>query len=339
MESRADVIFDVLCVLAMIASNSRKHQFRDANPEFVKKFIRELHSQHVLTFAGGEPLLVAELCDYIKLSVKLGHKPTILTNGQLLTRETIDRLFDEGLWRIKISIDAITPDEYRQIRVGGELSTILDALDYINTYKRSEYPDLRIFVNTVILNQHPIEERIAEFEAFFENKIDVIHFQLEHSEGLHLNRTHFKPPSERQDCTIRVKLHGITGKMVPCCALGTALPWLKYDMNWLPNIQENTPMEAFELFVKLYRDPNSTFYKISRVGDRWIGLSRMSKVTPPGADVAKFKTATETKQRRGIEMPKVCNMTGIFSSISKYVEKIRIQVTRMENKQEFSGLF
>ncbi len=282
----------IMCPSHGLASNSRKHQFRDANPEFVKKFIRELPSQHVLTFAGGEPLLVAELCDYIKLSVKLGHKPTILTNGQLLTRETIDRLFDEGLWRIKISIDAITPDEYRQIRVGGELSTILDALDYINTYKRSEYPDLRIFVNTVILNQHPIEERIAEFEAFFENKIDVIHFQLEHSEGLHLNRTHFKPPSERQDCTIRVKLHGITGKMVPCCALGTALPWLKYDMNWLPNIQENTPMEAFELFVKLYRDPNSTFYKICQSCDRWIGFVKNEQGDSP------WRRRTNLRQRR-----------------------------------------
>ncbi len=44
-------------------------------------------------------------------------------------------------------------------------------------------------------------------------------------------------------------------------------------------------MEAFELFVKLYRDPNSTFYKICQSCDRWIGFVKNEQGDSPGADV------------------------------------------------------
>jgi MoaA/NifB/PqqE/SkfB family radical SAM enzyme len=64
----------------------------------------------ILTFSGGEPLMHPELPELVAHARARGLFATMITNGYLLSRETIERLNDAGLDHMQISIDNAEPD-------------------------------------------------------------------------------------------------------------------------------------------------------------------------------------------------------------------------------------
>lgn len=66
-------------------------------------------------FTGGEPLLREDLAELISCSSRNGFVVGLTTNGLLLKKDLLERLVDNGLRSIAISIDALN-DKYEKIR-------------------------------------------------------------------------------------------------------------------------------------------------------------------------------------------------------------------------------
>lgn len=64
-----------------------------------------------VTFSGGEPLLHPDLEQLVGHVRRRGMIAGLITNGYLLTAERIQKLNDEGLDHLQMSIDNVTPDD------------------------------------------------------------------------------------------------------------------------------------------------------------------------------------------------------------------------------------
>ncbi|NLC04752.1 MAG: GTP 3',8-cyclase MoaA [Tissierellia bacterium] len=96
--------------------------------ELIKIFV-ELGIDKI-RFTGGEPLVRKNMIQLIKKTSKLqGVKDiSLTTNGQLL-KEMAQDLKDAGLNRVNISLDTLDPEKFKTITRGGNLNTVLDAID------------------------------------------------------------------------------------------------------------------------------------------------------------------------------------------------------------------
>lgn len=87
----------------------------------------------------GEPLLHPQLETFIreiKAALPSSGSVGLQTNGTLLTRPMIERLFSVDIDTICISVDAVTPDLLESIRTGAQFDQLVEALSILNTTKR-----------------------------------------------------------------------------------------------------------------------------------------------------------------------------------------------------------
>jgi putative metalloenzyme radical SAM/SPASM domain maturase len=88
----------------------------------------------------GEPLLHPNLDDFITAAKTLMPKESWVgfqSNGALLTKKRAESLIAAGLGRISLSVDSLCSDTFRQIREGGELANVEDALSFLSSAKLS----------------------------------------------------------------------------------------------------------------------------------------------------------------------------------------------------------
>lgn len=99
-----------------------------------------------ITWTGGEALLLDGIDDLLKISYEKGIKNKIITNGKLLTKNRIDKIY-KYLDSITLSIDSIDNDINETLGRGkrhyDEIKTILE---YI---KEKKY-DIKIRINSVV---------------------------------------------------------------------------------------------------------------------------------------------------------------------------------------------
>lgn len=87
-----------------------------------------------LSLSGyGETLLNRELPDMVAHATRAGSQVTVVTNGTLLDHSRVDRLLDAGLAKLKVSIDAGTPEVYARVREGAELEPVLRNVERVLT--------------------------------------------------------------------------------------------------------------------------------------------------------------------------------------------------------------
>ncbi|MBF0235764.1 MAG: radical SAM protein [Desulfamplus sp.] len=72
------------------------------------------HLANAVELSGlGEPLLYRHIFDAVKLSKSKGLAPCFLTNGVLLTPEVLTRLNANGMYRLFVSLQTISPESYQ----------------------------------------------------------------------------------------------------------------------------------------------------------------------------------------------------------------------------------
>jgi len=82
-----------------------------------------------LRITGGEPLVSPKLDAFLRGVGKLGLVDiSLTTNGQLLARK-LPLLLDSGIRRLNVSLDTLDPEAFRRIARGGDLATVLAAMD------------------------------------------------------------------------------------------------------------------------------------------------------------------------------------------------------------------
>lgn len=167
------------------AHQKMKRKVGKMQPAMVESVLRqayELGTREVGMYATGEPFLVPELPEYVKLAKDIGYTYVYLTsNGSLATPERIRAVIDAGLDSIKFSINAPTPELYEFIHGRNDFAKVKENLRYLNEYRKLSGKDFRIYI-TGILTRFT-EDTKDEYFRVFDGLADQIVFKDVYNQG------------------------------------------------------------------------------------------------------------------------------------------------------------
>lgn len=139
-----------------------------------------------IKITGGEPLVrkdAAELIGRIK-GIEGIQSISLTTNGVKL-KEHLPRLIKNGLDGVNISLDTLDPMRFTEITRNNVLQEVLDGI-----YEALEYPDLKVKVNCVPMNNSRRED-ILDIAALAKDKRLIVRFIEMMPIGLGKNYTLF----------------------------------------------------------------------------------------------------------------------------------------------------
>ena len=170
-------------------------------------------------------------------------------------------LIKSGLTRIQISLDAINPDTYDKIRIGGNFNKAyknIEKLLEIRKELNSKTPLIRVnFVKTEVN-----ESEINDFVEFWIDKVDMIGVQeminpfnvnkLSHSNSVNEKINNFSCAAPFREIVVTHR-----GDVLPCCTfLAENMP--------IGNIKDNSILE-------IYNSPKMRqLKKIHKKGEYWL---------------------------------------------------------------------
>jgi FkbM family methyltransferase len=267
-------VCNLTCVMCHFNGPTAQRRHRALSTGEVRKFVSAIPKGELWFAATGDFLMDPNALEDLRIAVEYGHRPCILTNGQLFTPRLIDEVLALGVREIRLSVDAIEADSYRRIRRGGELANLLRVCEELRA-RKSRYPDLKVSVANVVFRK--TIDRQEEFIRFWTGKVDEVVFQAEYYDTFKF-RTMLADPGERVECRMRVFLLP-NGQMAPCCATGVYQH--ERDVEWLPHISDTTPEQALDRFKQMYADPASPLRKLCGECQWWIMFKRNERGESP----------------------------------------------------------
>jgi radical SAM protein with 4Fe4S-binding SPASM domain len=126
-------------------------------------------TKYIRYTSNGEPLVHPRSYSMIYEAVKRSKtKVTLTTNGTLMDRKRVEKIFASGLHMIDISIDAFTNETYAKVRVGGNLDiTRKNVIDFIKLSKEKNIKT-KIVVSFVEQKENTFEKN--DFKNFWTNE-------------------------------------------------------------------------------------------------------------------------------------------------------------------------
>jgi MoaA/NifB/PqqE/SkfB family radical SAM enzyme len=114
-----------------------------------KKFFKDLGkikgANTSVNFTGGEPLSSSNIFNLISMANKQVKYTNLNTNGWLLNKINIKKLFDSGLTDITISLDGSSAKKHDDIRgMPGSFKKIIEASKDIKEYYKSKGKDINV---------------------------------------------------------------------------------------------------------------------------------------------------------------------------------------------------
>ena len=171
----------------------------------------------------NEPMLRKDLEQFIQYAKKAGILNVyFVTNGTLLVPKRWDSIFDSGLTKIFVSIDATTEEIYNKQRLSGQFIKIKNnILSFIEERNRRnlKWPLVRVSFLRNQINQHQEQD----FFNFWKDKVDFIAFQkMNELPDLNTGLTLKEEPQQDKRCSFPFKQLVIDhqGDILPCCKLG-----------------------------------------------------------------------------------------------------------------------
>ncbi len=107
--------------------------------ELYERILAELDGalERLMLYNYGEPFLHPRIFDLIALARRAEIHTRISTNGLVFLRARhADLLISSGLNHLRVSLDGVTDDTYRQYRIGGQLGRILEGVRLLQQRKR-----------------------------------------------------------------------------------------------------------------------------------------------------------------------------------------------------------
>ena len=158
------------CRHCYMSSDAKKYQ-NELNTAEAKQFIDDLADFNVpvLLFSGGEPLIRPDFFELADYAAKKGVRPTLSTNGTLITPEVARKIKDIGVGYVGISLDGLREvnDKFR-----GKAGAFEAAM---NGIKNCVEVDQRVGLRFTI-NHHNIQELENIFDFIEEENINRVCF-------------------------------------------------------------------------------------------------------------------------------------------------------------------
>lgn len=158
------------CRHCYMSSDAKKYQNELTTAE-AKQFIDDLADFNVpvLLFSGGEPLIRPDFFELADYAAKKGVRPTLSTNGTLITPEVARKIKDIGVGYVGISLDGLREvnDKFR-----GKAGAFEAAM---NGIKNCVAVDQRVGLRFTI-NYHNIQELENIFDFIEEENINRVCF-------------------------------------------------------------------------------------------------------------------------------------------------------------------
>ena len=158
------------CRHCYMSSDAKKYQNELTTAE-AKQFIDDLadFNVQVLLYSGGEPLIRPDFFELADYAAKKGVRPTLSTNGTLITPEVARKIKDIGVGYVGISLDGLREvnDKFR-----GKAGAFEAAM---NGIKNCVAVDQRVGLRFTI-NHHNIQELENIFDFIEEENINRVCF-------------------------------------------------------------------------------------------------------------------------------------------------------------------
>lgn len=158
------------CRHCYMSSDAKKYQNELTTAE-AKQFIDDLADFNVpvLLFSGGEPLIRPDFFELADYAAKKGVRPTLSTNGTLITPEVARKIKDIGVGYVGISLDGLREvnDKFR-----GKAGAFEAAM---NGIKNCVAVDQRVGLRFTI-NHHNIQELENIFDFIEEENVNRVCF-------------------------------------------------------------------------------------------------------------------------------------------------------------------
>jgi len=158
------------CRHCYMSSDAKKYN-DELSTEEAKRFIDDLAEFNVpvLLFSGGEPLIRPDFFELAAYAAEKGVRPTLSTNGTLITLEVAQRIKDIGVGYVGISLDGLQDvnDQFRGM--DGAFAAAMQGI------KNCVAVDQRVGLRFTI-NHHNIEELENIFDFIERENIDRVCF-------------------------------------------------------------------------------------------------------------------------------------------------------------------
>ena len=158
------------CRHCYMSSDNKKYQ-NELTTQEAKNFIDDLADFHVpvLLFSGGEPLIRPDFFELAEYAQVKGVRPTLSTNGTLITREVAQRIKDIGVGYVGISLDGLQDvnDQFRGVE--GAFQTAMAGIQ--NCVAVGQRVGLRFTIN-----HHNIQELENIFDFIERENINRVCF-------------------------------------------------------------------------------------------------------------------------------------------------------------------
>lgn len=183
----------------------------DLDKEKLFDFLERLPSRTYIRLIGAEPTMREDLFEIIEKVKKIGHRPSLTTNGLKLAQESyVLKLKDSGLRLLLLSMNGADEDEiYKKLDNGKWATVKTRALENIFKYR------LPINTGTIIakgINEHTIKRQIDLFvNKAIENGIN---FDIE-------------KPYNKITPVLRFKSVGMIGRNMGDAFFYTPIEWAK----------------------------------------------------------------------------------------------------------------
>jgi molybdenum cofactor biosynthesis enzyme MoaA len=123
--------------------------------ETYEKFIKEsvpLGLKEVGLYTTGEPFLMRNLNDYIKIAKEYGIEYIfITTNGGLASPKKLISAIDAGLNSIKFSVNAGTRESYKLVHGVDDFDKVINNIKFVSRYRKDNNIDLKLMVSCVVM--------------------------------------------------------------------------------------------------------------------------------------------------------------------------------------------
>jgi len=155
-----------------------KPHFGEIDPVFLRDIFKQVYSMginRVGLYTVGEMFLCKELLTHIRNAKKIGFDYVYSdTNGALANKNNLKNVIEAGLDSIKFSINAGTPQTYKNIHGSDKFKTVIDNLRSCYELKQKINPDFKLMVSYVITKENEnevalLKEMVAPYVDSFES--------------------------------------------------------------------------------------------------------------------------------------------------------------------------